>query len=97
MKGVKDVALDFRARRVYHGCIMESITDDWDEVELPAPNKVKPARKLESWREAERYFKRHRDSKKVIPLRAPSLTIVDEWGSVDWQKLTESEDGKAHT
>lgn len=50
---------------------MDSITDDWDEVELPAPNKVKPARRerMPAWREAERYFKRYRDTKKVIPLR----------------------------
>lgn len=71
------MALDFRPRRVYHGYTMESITDDWDEVELPAPNKAKPERKLESWRETERYFKRHRDTKKVIPLRAQGYGKVN--------------------
>lgn len=77
IKGTKDAALDFRAGRVYAGGIMESITEDWDEVELPAPQKMKPERKLESWRETERYFKRYRDTKKVIPLRAQGYGKVD--------------------
>lgn len=48
---------------------MESAIDDWDEIEVPAPNKVKRQPKLAPWREAERYFKRYRDKEKTIPLR----------------------------
>lgn len=47
----------------------ESIIEDWDEeaVRLEPPPCRGP--KLAPWREAERYFKRYRDTQKVIPLR----------------------------
>lgn len=77
------ITLDFTGE-VCHGGIMERL-------------EPKKPRKLPRWREAERYFKRYRDTQKVTLARSPSLIVMDDAGSVDWAKLAEQDDGNVRT
>lgn len=57
----------------------ESIIEDYDEFDQGYTVREKPLAppKVSRWREAERYFKRYRDTKKVIPLRAAGYGKVN--------------------